>query len=176
MYYIQTLQTSHSIFYSLNNRMTVTNTKDIYGAVAVLAVAVVPIVLGVPSVVLDTVETSPLFVKGVWVAVIAALLYKKYVLTALVVVVLGLTVRYEVFGSYVYSPEGILAAYKAAQERDPRFNKNVDLDLQIGEGTLTRDPARWLDRGRPSKPLLLFPPTLEQLALTSNNGHLAPVQ
>jgi hypothetical protein len=133
------------------------------GSIILLAAAVIPLVTGLPSEVLGAIETSPLFVKAVWVGVIVFLLYKKYTLTALVLVALGLIVRYEVFGSFVYSQEGILAKYAAEQRRDPRFNKSVDLDLQIGEGTLVRDPARWLDSGRPPTKLLLFPPSEEQL-------------
>ena len=84
---------------------------------------------------------------------------------------MALVIRFEVFGSYIYSHDGMMAEYSAAQRRDPRFNKNVDVDLQIAEGTLVHDPARWLDKGRKHNPLLLFPPTPEQLDLIGNNGH-----
>jgi len=36
--------------------------------------------------------------------------------------------------------------------------------------TLAYDPARWLDPGRSPIPLLLFPPTPEQLSMIGNNG------
>jgi hypothetical protein len=64
-----------------------------------------------------------------------------------------------------------MAEYSAEQRRDPRFNKNTNVDLQIAEGTLVKDPARWLDKGRKRAPLLLFPPTPDQLQLIGNNGH-----
>ena len=144
--------------------MFVASRKDITVALVLLAVAVVPIITGLPYAVLDVIQANPLLIKGVWVAGIGALVFSKYYLTALVLIVLGMTIRYEVFGSYAMSHDGILAAYADAQKRDPRFNKSVDLDLQIGEGTLTRDPARWLDKGKLREgPLLLYPPTDAQL-------------
>jgi hypothetical protein len=146
--------------------MFVASKKDLTAALVVLAFAIVPLVTGLPSAVLDVVQNNPFFTKAVWVATIGYLLFSKYLLTSLVLVVLGLVVRYEVFGSYVYSHDGILAAYASAQAADPRFNKSVDLDLQIGEGTLQRDPARWLDKGKARDgPLLLFPPTEAQLKM-----------
>lgn len=151
--------------------MLIASRKDITAALVLLAVAVIPLVTGLPYAVLDTVQANPLFTKGVWVAIIGALVFSKYYLTALVAIVLGMIVRYEVFGSYVYSHDGILAAYADAQKRDPRFNKNVDLDLQIGEGTLQRDPARWLDKGKLREgPLLLYPPSAAQLTMIGSGS------
>ena len=146
--------------------MFVASRKDITAALVLLAAAVVPLVTGLPYAVLDVIQANPLLTKGVWVAVIGALVFSKYYLTALVAVVLGMIIRYEVFGSYVYSHDGILAAYADAQKRDPRFNPSVDLDLQIGDGTMVRDPARWLDKGKLREgPLLLYPPTVAQLQM-----------
>jgi hypothetical protein len=153
-------------FLHLEQEMFVASRKDITAALVLLAAAVVPLVTGLPYAVLDVIQANPLLTKGVWVAVIGALVFSKYYLTALVAIVLGMIIRYEVFGSYVYSHDGILAAYADAQKRDPRFNPSVDLDLQIGDGTMVRDPARWLDKGKLREgPLLLYPPTVAQLQM-----------
>jgi hypothetical protein len=158
-------------FLHLEQEMFVASRKDITAALVLLAVAVIPLVTGLPYAVLDTVQANPLFTKGVWVVIIGALVFSKYYLTALVAIVLGMIVRYEVFGSYAYSHDGILAAYADAQKRDPRFNPSVDLDLQIGEGTLHRDPARWLDKGKMREgPLLLYPPSAAQLTLIGSGS------
>jgi hypothetical protein len=151
--------------------MIVANAKDLTAAISLLVIAIIPIAVGLPGTILDTVETNPIFVKLVWVSALLYLLYKKYILTAIVLVAIGLIIRFEVFGSYAYSHDGILAKYLAEARSDPRFNKAVDVDLQIADGTLERDPARWLDPGRKRAPLLLFPPTPEQLSLVGNNGH-----
>ena len=151
--------------------MIVANAKDLTAAISLLVIAIIPIAVGLPGTSLDTVETNPIFVKLVWVSALLYLLYKKYILTAIVLVAIGLIIRFEVFGSYAYSHDGILAKYLAEARSDPRFNKAVDVDLQIADGTLERDPARWLDPGRKRAPLLLFPPTPEQLSLVGNNGH-----
>lgn len=151
--------------------MIVASSKDLTAAIAVFVIAIIPMAVGMPSVILDTVVMNPVFVNIVWVSVLLYLLYKKYILTAIVLVVIGLIIRFEVFGSYAYSHDGILAKYLAEARSDPRFNKSIDVDLQIAEGSLERDPARWLDPGRKRAPLLLFPPTPEQLSLVGNNGH-----
>ena len=151
--------------------MIVANAKDLTAAISLLVIAIIPIAVGLPGTILDTVETNPIFVKLVWVSALLYLLYKKYILTAIVLVTIGLIIRFEVFGSYAFSHDGILAKYLAEARSDPRFNKAVDVDLQIADGTLERDPARWLDPGRKRAPLLLFPPTPEQLSLVGNNGH-----
>lgn len=152
--------------------MIIASAKDLTAAMAVLVLALVPIATGLPGSVLDITLTNPIFIKLVWVAVLIFLLVKRYVLTAIVLLSIGLMIRFEVFGSYAYSHDGILAQYAAEAARDPRFNESSDVDLQIANGTLERDPARWLDNGRKRGPLLLFPPTPEQLALVGNNGHL----
>jgi hypothetical protein len=151
--------------------MIAANKKDLTVAVALLAFAVVPLVTGVPSAVLDVTATYPVFVKSIWIAVVVALLVKHYTLTAIVLISLALIVRYEVFSSYVYSHDGLMAEYSAAQKRDPRFDKNTNLDLLMAEGMLPTDPARWLDPGRKKGPLLLYPPTPDQLSMIGNNGH-----
>lgn len=151
--------------------MLIASRKDITAALVLLAVAVIPLVTGLPYAVLDVIQANPLLTKGSWVAVIGALVFSKYYLTALVVMVLGMSIRYEVFGSYSMSHDGILAAYADAQKRDPRFNPSVDLDLQIGDGTMVRDPARWLDKGKLREgPLLLYPPSAAQLTMIGSGS------
>jgi hypothetical protein len=151
--------------------MIVASAKDLTAAISLLVIAIIPIAVGLPGTILDTVETNPIFVKLVWVSALLYLLYKKYILTAIVLVAIGLIIRFEVFGSYAFSHDGILARYLSEARSDPRFNKSIDVDLQIADGTLERDPARWLDPGRKRAPLLLFPPSPEQLSLIGNNGH-----
>lgn len=151
--------------------MIVANSKDLTASIVLLVVAIVPIIVGMPSALLDIVVTNPFFVKLIWVAALLIMLYKRYILTAILAVCIGLMIRFEVFGSYVYSHDGILAKYLSEARNDPRFDKSSDVDLQIANGTLDHDPARWLDPGRKHAPLLLFPPTPEQLSLVGNNGH-----
>lgn len=149
----------------------IANVRDMLLAMALLGLSIVPLITGMPSTILDVTETSPLFVKGVWVLAILGLLMKHFTLTALVLISLGLIVRYEVFGSYVYSHDGIMAEYAAAQRKDPRFDTTRNMDILMAESKLTTDPARWLDPGRKKGPLLLYPPTPDQLRLIGNNGH-----
>jgi hypothetical protein len=151
--------------------MIVASSKDLTAAMALLVLAIVPIATGLPGSILDILETNPFFSKLVWVIVLLFLLYKKYILTAVVLVAIGLMIRFEVFGSYAYSHDGILAQYAAEARSDPRFDVSSDVDLQIANGTIEKDPSRWLDPGRKRGPLLLFPPTPEQLSLVGNNGH-----
>jgi hypothetical protein len=135
--------------------MLVAKLTDVYASVAVLAFAVLPLVFGLPEL-----DTSSVLVKSVWVGILGLLLYKKYFLTAIVLSTLGLLVRY-----VPLSHDGILAKYAAANRRDPRFDKNVSVDLQLGEGTFVRDRTRILDNGKPPKTLLLFPPSDTQLRM-----------
>ena len=58
----------------------------------------------------------------------------------------------------------------AIQKKDPRFDPVHEVDLKMANETLSYDPARWVDPGRPVVPLLLFPPTSQQLSLIGNNG------
>ena len=59
---------------------------------------------------------------------------------------------------------------EAQQKKDPRFDPTSELDLKMANETLAYDPARWLDPGRSPIPLLLFPPTPQQLSMIGNNG------
>lgn len=154
--------------------MFVATSKDLTAAVGLLAVSVVPMVVGLPIPVLEVIETNPMVFRAAWVVALLALLYKKYTLTAIVLLAVGLLVRFEVFSSFMYSEQGILAQYAALNRADPRFSASSSVDLQIADGTLVRDPARWLDPGRKHGPLLLYPPSPEQLLLISSNGARVP--
>ena len=138
--------------------------KDISAAVILLGLAIIPIVTGMPTAVI---EANPVFVRGAWVGAVVVLLVNGYILTAIILIALGLVIR---FGVITYSHDSILAEYAAEQRRDPRFNKSTEIDLQIANGTIVRDPARWLDRGRQRGPLLLFPPTPEQLKMIGGSS------
>jgi hypothetical protein len=148
--------------------MIVANSNDLYAAIITLCVAVLPVATGVPFDVLRTIQSYPTFVRATWVGVIVFLLWKKYTLTAIVLLALGMILRFEVFSSFVYSQEGILAQYAAAQRNDPRVDTSRQLDLLIADNALVRDPARWLDSGRKRAPLLLYPPSLDQLKMIGN--------
>jgi hypothetical protein len=86
------------------------------------------------------------------------------------VVVLGLRISFESTSSYLFSTQGTLAEYAAIQKNDPRFDAASEVDIKMANETLSYDPARWVDPGRPVVPLLLFPPTPQQLSLIGNNG------
>ena len=144
--------------------MFVASAKDIQGAIAVLALSIVPIVVGLPSAV---VQTSPTFIRLLWGGIVAFMVYNRYFLTAVVFIAVGLMIQ---FGYDEYSHTAAMARFSEVARNDPRFNESVDLDLQIANDTLSRDPARWLDPGRKKGPLLLYPPTPEQLQMAGSNG------
>jgi len=70
----------------------------------------------------------------------------------------------------MFSHDGILAQYSALQKNDPRFDASTEIDLKMANETLSYDPARWVDPGQSPIPLLLFPPTPEQLSMIGNGG------
>ena len=144
--------------------MFVATAKDMRGALWVLALSVIPIVTGLPSAVINT---NPLFIRTLWAAVVLVLLYNRMFLTAIVFVTVGLIVY---FGFDELSHTAVMARYAEMARSDPRFDESVDVDLQIANDTLSRDPARWLDPGRKKGPLLLYPPPPEQLKMAGSNG------
>jgi hypothetical protein len=143
--------------------------KDVQAAIVLVAVYGLFAFIGIPKQVLDVVLSSPVVSRVTWIASIVFLLSYNYYLTATLVALLGLHVSFNVRTSYVFSNEGILELYRAAQENDPRFDKNSEVDLKMANGTLRVDPARWQDPGRAPVPLLLFPPTPEQLTMIGSN-------
>ena len=144
--------------------------KDIQASVVVIALYAFTAIVGIPRVVLDVFVAQAMFGRIVWLAAIVYLLYHKLYLTAVFLVVLGIRTTFDADMSYAFSHDGILAKYAALQKNDPRFDSSSELDLKMANETLSYDPARWLDPGRSPIPLLLFPPTPEQLSMIGNNG------
>uniref|UniRef100_A0A6C0AIF8 Uncharacterized protein n=1 Tax=viral metagenome TaxID=1070528 RepID=A0A6C0AIF8_9ZZZZ len=144
--------------------------KDIQASVVVIALYAFTAIVGIPRVVLDVFVAHAMFGRIVWLSAIVYLLYHKLYLTAVFLVVLGIRITFDADMSYAFSHDGILAKYAALQKNDPRFDSSSELDLKMANETLSYDPARWLDPGRSPIPLLLFPPTPEQLSMIGNNG------
>ena len=144
--------------------------KDIQASVVVIALYAFTAIVGIPRVVLDVFVAQAMFGRIVWLSAIVYLLYHKLYLTAVFLVVLGIRTTFDADMSYAFSHDGILAKYAALQKNDPRFDASTEIDLKMANETLAYDPARWLDPGRSPIPLLLFPPTPEQLSLIGNNG------
>jgi hypothetical protein len=144
--------------------------KDIQVSVVVIALYAFTAIVGIPRVVLDVFVAQAMFGRIVWLSAIVYLLYHKLYLTAVFLVVLGIRTTFDADMSYAFSHDGILAKYAALQKNDPRFDTSSELDLKMANETLAYDPARWLDPGRSPIPLLLFPPTPEQLSMIGNNG------
>jgi hypothetical protein len=144
--------------------------KDIQASVVVIALYAFTAIVGIPRVVLDVFVAQAMFGRIVWLSAIVYLLYHKLYLTAVFLVVLGIRTTFDADMSYAFSHDGILAKYAALQKNDPRFDATTEIDLKMANETLAYDPARWLDPGRSPIPLLLFPPTPEQLSMIGNNG------
>lgn len=141
--------------------------KDIMASIAVLAVYTFVAVAGAPARVMDSLLAYPVIVRAVWLLAVLAFAYYKYYLTAVFLAVLGLRIAMDARASYVFSNSGIMAQYAELQKNDPRFAGS--LDVKVADGALNRDPPRWLDSGQSPLPLLLFPPTLEQLQKVQSN-------
>ena len=144
--------------------------RDIKVSIALIAVYAFTALIGIPKSILDAVLTQPMFIRIVWLFFICGLLFTKHYLSAVLVVVLGLRISFESNTSYLFSTQGTLAQYAALQKKDPRFDVTSEVDLKMANETLTFDPARWIDPGRSPVPLLLFPPTPQQLSMIGNNG------
>jgi hypothetical protein len=144
--------------------------RDIQASVVLIGVYAFTSIIGLPKAVLDAVLTQGIFVRAVWVATVLFLLYQKYYMCAVLLVVLGMRASFESHSSYLFSSQGTLAKYAALQKNDPRFDAASELDLKMANETLSFDPARWVDPGQSPVPLLLFPPTPQQLSLIGNNG------
>lgn len=141
--------------------------KDITASIAVLAIYTFVAIAGAPTRVMDSLLSYPVIVRSVWLLVVLMLAYCKYYLTAVFVAVLGLRIAMDARASYVFSNSSIMAQYAEVQKNDPRFG--ASLDVKIADGALVADPPRWLDPGHSPLPLLLFPPTPEQLEKVQNN-------
>jgi hypothetical protein len=147
------------------NKDMLATSRDVQAAVMVIGVFGFFSIVGVPRVLLRSVLAYPIPVRIAWIAIIVYFASCRYFMTAVLIALLGLYVSFQVTSSFAFSSEGILEMYRAAQENDPRFDQANELDLKMAEGTLQFDPARWRDPGRAPVPLLLFPPTLDQLKM-----------
>jgi hypothetical protein len=150
--------------------MPVAKSRDMVAAICVVIVVALPLIVGFPRAVLDLTLDRPMLMRAIWIGSVIFLIVKNYPLTAILVTLLGLGLYSTVFSSYAYSPQGIMADYYDQQVDDPRFNQ-YELDRQIADETLVRDPPRMLDQPRKRNPLLLFPPSLDQLKMIGSNGH-----
>ena len=144
--------------------------RDVQTSIAVIGLFAILSIVGIPHSVLDSILTRGILSRGIWIAAVLFLLYTKFYLTAVLLTVLGLYLSFNAHSDYAFSHDGVLAAYSEVQKHDPRFASD-EVDVAMANGTLQLDPARWEDPGREPIPLLLFPPTEEQLALASDNGH-----
>ena len=88
-------------------------------------------------------------------------------MTAVIIAVLGLRVAMDARASYIFSNAGIMGQYAELQRNDPRFAGS--LDVKVADVALNMDPPQWLDPGQSPLPLLLFPPSLEQLEKMQSN-------
>ena len=141
--------------------------KDITASLAVLAVYTFVAIAGAPPRVMDSLLSYPVVVRAVWLLAVLAFAYYKYYLTAVFLAVLGLRISMDARASYVFSNAGIMAQYAELQKNDPRFAGS--LDVKVAEGALVADPPRWLDPGQSPLPLLLFPPSVDQLQKIQSN-------
>jgi len=146
--------------------------KDFQVSVAIVAVYAFVSILGAPKSVMDvllsTAGYGSLVVRGLWILAIIGLAYGKFYMSAVLIAVLGLRISMDARSSYIFSSESVLAQYSLLQKNDPRFKGS--LDAQVADGTLAMDPARWMDPGRSPVPLLLFPPSLDQLEMVQSNS------
>jgi len=142
--------------------------KDFQASIAVVAVYAFFSILGAPKSIMNAVLSQGMIVRGAWVVAILCLSYFKFYMTAVLLAVLGIRISLDVRTSYVFSTESIMAQYSELQKDDPRFDGS--LDAAMAEGTLEMDPARWMDPGRSSVSLLLFPPSLDQLTMVQSNS------
>ena len=141
--------------------------KDFQASVAIIAVYALFSIMGAPKSIMNSLLSQGMVVRGVWVVCILGLALSKMYMAAVLLAVLGLRISTDTRSSYVFSAESIMAQYSELQKNDPRFNGSMD--AQMAEGTLAMDPARWMDPGRSPVPLLLFPPSLDQLTMIQSN-------
>lgn len=141
--------------------------KDITASLAVLAVYMIVALVGAPARVMDSLLAYPLVVRGAWLLVVVGAAYYKYYMTAVLIAVLGLRIAMDARSSYMFSNAGIMGRYAELQRNDPRFAGS--LDVKVAEGALNMDPPRWLDPGQSPLPLLLFPPSIDQLEKIQSN-------
>lgn len=142
--------------------------KDFQVSVAIVAVYAFVSILGAPKSVMDALLSNGMILRAVWIVSILGLAYCKFYMSAVLIAVLGLRISMDARSSYIFSSESVLAQYSLLQKNDPRFVGSMDAEM--ADGTLAMDPARWMDPGRSPVPLLLFPPSLDQLTMVQSNA------
>ena len=141
--------------------------KDITVSLGLVAAFAFVAILGAPTRIMDALIAYPVVVRAGWLLAVLALAFNKYYLSAVLLAVLGLRIAMDTRASYAFSNTGIMNAYAELQKNDPRFGGS--LDVKIADGALNMDPPRWLDPGQSPVPLLLFPPSVEQLEKVQSN-------
>ena len=141
--------------------------KDITTSIAIIAAFAFVAILGAPRIVMDSLIAYPTVVRAGWLIAVLAFAFNKYYLSAVLLAVLGLRIAMDTRASYAFSNTGIMNAYAELQRNDPRFAGS--LDVKIADGALNMDPPRWLDPGQSPLPLLLFPPSVDQLEKIQSN-------
>lgn len=142
---------------------------DAYAAYVVIAGLVFLEVVGYP--VLTMVAASPMH----WVARLAmtvfviGLVLAGYPLTALLVTILAMRFCH-LMNTQGDWTRAAMARYSAAAAADPRFDAASEVDLQMANGTLSVLPPRILAPPSTKGPLLLFPPTEQQLVAISGSA------
>lgn len=116
----------------------------------------------------------PMVQGGCWlftlmmVALIIACVTLQYPLTALVVTLI--LIRFIYHMRTRSWEQARMDAYREAAIDDVRFDPNSSVDMEMADGTLNFQPIRTLAVPSPKGPLLLFPPTADQLAQIGSGG------
>jgi hypothetical protein len=166
--FVSLLFVSKEIYCSvLTKTQMLATPKDTTASIFIVAVFAFVAILGAPKIVMDSLIAYPTAVRAGWLISVLALAFNKYYLSAVLLAVLGLRIAMDTRASYAFSNAGIMGAYAELQKNDPRFAGS--LDVKIADGALTMDPPRWLDPGQSPLPLLLFPPSVEQLEKVQSN-------
>jgi len=116
----------------------------------------------------------PMVQGGCWlftlmmVALIIACVTLQYPLTALVVTLI--LIRFIYHMRTRSWEQARMDAYREAAIADVRFDPNLSVDMEMADGTLNFQPIRTLAMPSPKGPLLLFPPTADQLAQIGSGG------
>ena len=142
--------------------------KDFQASIAVVAVYAFFSIIGAPKSLMNALLSQGLIVRGAWVVAILGLAYNHFYMTAVLLAFVGFRLSSDTRSSYVFSTESIMAQYSELQKNDSRFKGSMD--AQLADGTLQLDPARWMDPGRSPVPLLLFPPSLDQMTMIQSNS------
>ena len=150
-----------------------TSTGDIQLATGLVVVYAFMSVFGFSHAMMTELLLGGWVMYAVLVGLLAVLYSYGFRLSALLSFIVLLRVITEAHGSYATSDSHRMRVYQRQASLDPRFDQVKSIDLAFASGNATFDPPVLLDTASNTKqPLLLFPPTSEQLALIGNNGHM----